>query len=105
MPLDYSKGIIMTKEQSDKYSNFDLQVKAQTKDGQRLRVVEVRYIPTPDAGTRLRRVFDILLATMLSPEPCESPRVDQEIQTPPSREVRDEDATPDGPNGDIAHDT
>lgn len=40
---------------------FDLRVRSRLKDGQRLRVVEIQYIRTPDADARLSRAIDILL--------------------------------------------
>ena len=42
---------------------FDLRVKSKLKDGQRLRVVEIQYVPTPDADARLSRAIDILLSS------------------------------------------
>ncbi len=44
-----------------KDQHFDLRVKSSVKEGQRLRVVEIRYVPTPDAHARLARAIDILL--------------------------------------------
>lgn len=41
--------------------HFDLRVKSSVKEGQRLRVVEIRYVRTPDADERLSRALDILL--------------------------------------------
>jgi hypothetical protein len=41
--------------------HFDLRVKSSGKGEQRLRVVEIRYVPTPDAEERLSRIIDILL--------------------------------------------
>ena len=46
-------------EQSEK--KFDLRVKSKLKNGQRLRVVEIQYVPTPSADVRLSRAIDILL--------------------------------------------
>ena len=40
---------------------FDLRVKSKLKNGQRLRVVEIQYVPTPSADVRLSRAIDILL--------------------------------------------
>ena len=42
-------------------NDFELRVKRVRKDRQRLRVVEIRYIPMPDADERLSRAIDILL--------------------------------------------
>ncbi len=41
--------------------HFDLRVKSSGKEGQRLRVVEIRYVPTPEAEERLSRAIEILL--------------------------------------------
>jgi len=41
--------------------HFDLRVKSSGKGEQRLRVVEIRYVPTPDAEERLSRAIEILL--------------------------------------------
>jgi len=41
--------------------HFDLRVKSSVKEGQRLRVVQIRYVRTPDADERLSRAIDILL--------------------------------------------
>ena len=41
--------------------HFDLRVKSSVKEWQRLRVVEIRYVRTPDADERLSRAIDILL--------------------------------------------
>jgi len=43
--------------------HFDLRVKSSVKEGQRLRVVEIRYVRTPDADERLSRAIDILLCS------------------------------------------
>lgn len=40
---------------------FDLRVKSKLKDGQRLRVVEIQYVPTPGADARLSRAINVLL--------------------------------------------
>lgn len=40
---------------------FDLRVKSKLKNVQRLRVVEIQYIPTPGADARLSRAINILL--------------------------------------------
>lgn len=40
---------------------FDLRVKSKLKNGQRLRVVEIQYVPTPGADARLSRAINILL--------------------------------------------
>ncbi len=40
---------------------FDLRVKSKLKNGQRLRVAEIQYVPTPGADARLSRAIDILL--------------------------------------------
>jgi len=40
---------------------FDLRIKSKLKNGQRLRVVEIQYVPTPSADVRLSRAIDILL--------------------------------------------
>ncbi len=41
--------------------HFDLRVKSSGKEGQRLRVVEIRYVPTPEAEERLSRAIEVLL--------------------------------------------
>jgi len=41
--------------------HFDLRIKSSVKEGQRLRVVEIRYVRTPDADERLLRALGILL--------------------------------------------
>jgi len=41
--------------------HFDLRVKSSGKGEQRLRVVEIRYVPTPEAEERLSRAIEILL--------------------------------------------
>ena len=43
--------------------HFDLRVKSSVKEGQRLRVVEIRYLRTPNADERLSRAIDILLCS------------------------------------------
>ena len=40
---------------------FDLRVKSKLKEGRRLRVVEIQYVPTPDSAARLSRAIDTLL--------------------------------------------
>jgi len=40
---------------------FDLRVKSKLKEGQRLRIVRIQFVPTPDADARLSRAIDILL--------------------------------------------
>lgn len=42
-------------------NDFELRVKRVMKDRQRLRVVEIRYVATPDADGRLSRALGILL--------------------------------------------
>jgi len=43
--------------------HFDLRIKSSVKEGQRLRVVEIRYVRTPDADERLSRAINILLCS------------------------------------------
>jgi len=42
-------------------NDFELRVKRVRKGRQRLKVVEIRYIPMPDADERLSRAVDILV--------------------------------------------
>ena len=44
-------------------NNFELRVKRVNKGRQRLKVVEIRSIPTPDAESRVLRAIDILLVS------------------------------------------
>ena len=61
MPLGvFPRGFLMAKVQPED-QHFDLRVKSSVKEGQRLRVVEIRYVRTPDADERLSRAIDILL--------------------------------------------
>ena len=48
-------------ESPENDNDFELRVKRVRKDRQRLRVVEIRYTPTPDADERLSRALGILL--------------------------------------------
>ena len=48
-------------ESPENDNDFELRVKRVRKDWQRLRVVEIRYTPTPDADERLSRALGILL--------------------------------------------
>ena len=42
---------------------FDLRIRSSQRDGERVRVVEIRYVPTPDANERLSRAINILLGS------------------------------------------
>ena len=48
-------------ESPENDNDFELRVKRVRKDRQRLRVVEIRYTPTPDADERISRALGILL--------------------------------------------
>jgi hypothetical protein len=48
-------------ESPENDNDFELRVKRVMKDRQRLRVVEIRYTPTPYADERLSRALGILL--------------------------------------------
>ena len=48
-------------ESPENDNGFELRVKRVRKDRQRLRVVEIRYTPTPDADERISRALGILL--------------------------------------------
>ena len=48
-------------EKKGQEEDFDRRVKSSVKERQRLRITEIRYIPTPDAGERISRAVDILL--------------------------------------------
>lgn len=52
---------------------FDLRVKSKLKDGQRLRVVEIQYVPTPGADARLSRAINILLRAAYKDDEQEAP--------------------------------
>ena len=66
MPLGvFPRGFLMAKVQPED-QHFDLRVKSSVKEGQRLRVVEIRYLRTPDADERLSRAIDILLKSAAS---------------------------------------
>ena len=43
--------------------HFDLRVKSSVKEGQRLRVVEIRYVCTTEADETLSRAINILLCS------------------------------------------
>lgn len=62
MPSDKFEGIcIVAKRQENQKNDFDLRVRSSLREGQHLRVVEIRYVPTADADARLSRAIDILL--------------------------------------------
>ena len=63
MPLGViPRGFFMAKFQPED-RHFDLRVKSSLREGRRLRVVEIHYVPTPDADARLSRAVDILLCS------------------------------------------
>ena len=45
-------------------NDFELRVKRVMKDQQRLRLVGIRYVSTPDADSRLAHAVDILLGSV-----------------------------------------
>lgn len=68
-------------ESPENDNDFELRVKRVMKDRQRLRVVEIRYTPTPDADERLSRAIDILLRSAVR-EPEGSTNVEKEEESP-----------------------
>ena len=66
-----------------KRADFGHKTPHMNRKGRGLRVVELRYVPTPDANLRLSRTIDILLrsATSGSSQAKESP--DTEREEPP----------------------
>ncbi len=47
--------------------DFDIRIKRTLKNTGHLRVVEIRFVPTPDADMRLQRALDILLRSDETP--------------------------------------
>jgi hypothetical protein len=41
-------------------SPFDLQVRRAAKQGQQIRIVQIRYVSTPDADLRISQALDLL---------------------------------------------
>lgn len=68
-------------ESPENDNDFELRVKRVMKDRQRLRVVEIRYTPTPDADERLSRAIDILLGAAAG-EPEGSTNDQKEEESP-----------------------
>lgn len=44
-----------------KRTDFEGETRHPSRKGERLRVIEIRHVPTPDANERLYRAIDILL--------------------------------------------
>ena len=63
--------------------HFDLRVKSSMKEGQRLRVVEIRYVRTPDADERLSRAIDILLCSAVRGTAKSEGSIDAKKEEPP----------------------
>jgi len=61
---------------------FDLRVKSKLKNGQRLRVVEIQYVPTPGADARLSRAINILLRARYNKD-------DEQEAPPPQAPAKD----------------
>jgi len=62
MPLELSEGIFIV-EKSGREEAFVLRVRSSVKERQRLHVVNIRYVRTPDADSKLSRAIDILLGS------------------------------------------
>lgn len=64
MPSDKFEGIlIVVKQRENQENDFDLRVRSSLREGRRLRIVEIRYVPTPNADERLSRAINILLGS------------------------------------------
>jgi len=79
--------------------HFDLRVKSSVKEGQRLRVVEIRYVRTPDAGERLSRAINILLCSAAR-HAAQSKEVPNTKKQDSPRQVPAKDALTGGDEGD-----
>jgi len=60
MPLELSEGIFIV-EKNGREEAFVLRVRTSVKERQRLHVVNICYVRTPDAESRLSRATGILL--------------------------------------------
>lgn len=72
-------------------NDFELRVKRVMKDRQRLRVVEIRYVPTPDADERLSRALDILLRSAARKATVSEESTNAKKEEEPPRESPAED--------------
>ena len=82
--------------------HFDLRVKSSVKEGQRLRVVEIRYVRTPNADERLSKAIDILLrsAARHAIQAKEAPNTEKQ-ESP--RQAPAEDVLTRGSGGNDSH--
>ena len=72
-------------------NDFELRVKRVRKDRQRLRVVEIRYTPTPDADERLSRALGILLRSGARTATTSEESINAKKEEEPAREGSAED--------------
>lgn len=72
-------------------NDFELRVKRGMKDRQRLRVVEIRYVPMPDADERLSHAIDILLRSAARKAAASEESIDTKKEEEPPRESPAED--------------
>ena len=64
MPSGKFEGIlIVVKQRKNQENDFVLRVRSSLREGRCLRIVEIRYVRTPDADERLSRAVNILLAS------------------------------------------
>ena len=71
--------------------DFDLRVRSSQRDGERVRVVEIRYTPTPDADERLSRALGILLRSGARTAATSEESINAKKEEEPAREGPAED--------------
>jgi len=71
--------------------DFDLRVRSSQRDGERVRVVEIRYTPTPDADERLSRALGILLRSEARTAATSEESINAKKEEEPAREGSAED--------------
>lgn len=65
-----------------KRTHFEGEIRHPSRKVERLRVIEIRHVPTPDADVRLSRVIDILLRSAAGDTPREQESPDTRKEPP-----------------------